>query len=159
MGDARPDAATASIDLNVTDKVATLLDRELAAIAAEELRDASPPRLPHAFRNAQTPLAMIDHELRFVEVNWIFEQSTGRTKEEAGDVDSNYVHPADRQAAMEAAIRTLTGEIDAFKLEKRVFHKDGHIIWVLESTTLVRDESGRPLHFLAQFIDISDRKA
>lgn len=83
----------------------------------------------------------------------------GRTREEIGSVDASYVHPDDRQAAMEAAIRTLSGESDAWKLEKRCFHADGHIIWVLESTTLVRDGAGRPLHFLGQFVDISDRKA
>jgi len=82
----------------------------------------------------------------------------GRTRDEVGILDAAWVHPDDRQATMELGIKTLTGEIGAWKMEKRLFHKDGHTVWVLESTTLVRDADGNPLHFLAQFIDISERK-
>jgi streptogramin lyase len=37
-------------------------------------------------------------------------------------------------------------------------HKDGRIVWILLSGSLVRDANGQPLHFIAQTQDITARK-
>ncbi len=52
----------------------------------------------------------------------------------------------------------LAGKTNHYQLEKKYFHKQGHIIWVILSVALVRDENGEPVHFVGQVIDISDRK-
>lgn len=52
----------------------------------------------------------------------------------------------------------MVGEVNDFQLEKRLIHKDGHIIWGLLSVSLVRDEDGDPLYFVSQVQDISERK-
>ncbi|AFZ35091.1 signal transduction histidine kinase [Stanieria cyanosphaera PCC 7437] len=43
-------------------------------------------------------------------------------------------------------------------MEKRYFHKDGQIVWILLSVSLVRDKLGQPLYFIAQIQNISKRK-
>jgi PAS domain S-box-containing protein len=43
-------------------------------------------------------------------------------------------------------------------MEKRYFHKDGHIVWILLSVSLVRDDAGQPLYFVSQIQDITARK-
>jgi len=111
-----------------------------------------------SFDQLDVGMAIFGMDGTITDVNQAMCQLLGRTREEVGTLDAVWVHPEDRQATMEQAIKTLTGEIGAWKMEKRLFHKDGHIVWVLESTTLVRDPDGNPLHFLAQFIDISERK-
>ncbi len=43
-------------------------------------------------------------------------------------------------------------------MEKRYFHKGGQLAWVLLSVSLVRDDFGRPVHFISQMQDITGRR-
>jgi len=43
-------------------------------------------------------------------------------------------------------------------MEKRYFHKDGSIIYILLSVSLVHDEKASPLFFISQIQDVTDRK-
>ena len=43
-------------------------------------------------------------------------------------------------------------------MEKRYFHKNGSIVWVLLSVSLVRDKEGKPRFFISQIQDITPRK-
>ena len=48
----------------------------------------------------------------------------------------------------------------AYQMEKRYLRRDGELIWVMLSCQLVRDERGRPAHFISQIQDITaPRKA
>src|SRR5205807_9743651 len=38
------------------------------------------------------------------------------------------------------------------------FHKTGRVVWILLAVTLVRDAAGRPMHFVAQIMDITARR-
>jgi two-component system sporulation sensor kinase A len=52
----------------------------------------------------------------------------------------------------------LEGKIDRYKCDKRHYHKNGNIVWVSISSSLIRDEHGKPLYFLSQTEDITERK-
>src|SRR6202163_2450192 len=52
----------------------------------------------------------------------------------------------------------LSGEIRSYEMEKRYFHKVGHVVWVLLSVSLVYGREGNPLFFLLQIQDITARK-
>jgi hypothetical protein len=43
-------------------------------------------------------------------------------------------------------------------MEKRYFTKQGAVIWVLVSVSIVRDEGGGPQYFISQIQDITERK-
>ena len=43
--------------------------------------------------------------------------------------------------------------------DKRYVHKDGRILWVSRTASVIRNEEGEPLHFLLMVEDISERKA
>jgi diguanylate cyclase (GGDEF)-like protein/PAS domain S-box-containing protein len=54
--------------------------------------------------------------------------------------------------------RVIDGEIDSYAMEKRYNHKDGSVVWALLSVALVRDGEDRPLYFISQILDITERR-
>jgi PAS domain S-box-containing protein len=52
----------------------------------------------------------------------------------------------------------LDGTLSHYDMEKRYLHKNGHVIWVLLSVSLVRDAAGRPLYFVSQMQDIIEQR-
>jgi signal transduction histidine kinase len=44
-------------------------------------------------------------------------------------------------------------------VQKQYLHQRGHLVWVLLNISLVRDNQGEPIYFIAQIQDISDRYA
>lgn len=74
-----------------------------------------------------------------------------------GDHWLQVLHPDDRSIAIAENTRhNETGE--PFRLEYRIFAKDGSLVWVRDEATLVRDEWGTPLYSVGVMMDITDRK-
>jgi PAS domain S-box-containing protein len=67
-------------------------------------------------------------------------------------------HPDDLSTDLNFLKQLLDGEIQSYTMEKRYFHKDGHIVWSLLAVALARDNTGMPLYFISQIRDITDRK-
>jgi PAS domain S-box-containing protein len=67
-------------------------------------------------------------------------------------------HPDDLDADLEYVRQMLAGSRTHFDMEKRYFHKDGRIVWILLSVSLVRDDAGEPMYFVSQIQDITARK-
>ncbi len=68
-------------------------------------------------------------------------------------------HPDDLPADLDGLRRLLAGETATYTREKRYLQKDGATLWVELTVSLLRDEAGDPLHFIAVVQDISARKA
>lgn len=67
------------------------------------------------------------------------------------------VHPDDVERVRMEDVRTeITG--DPFKIEYRLFTRDGEERWVRSDAVLVRDEANRPRFWQGVLIDITDRK-
>jgi diguanylate cyclase (GGDEF)-like protein/PAS domain S-box-containing protein len=84
----------------------------------------------------------------------------GYTPEEcttSPDLWIKILHPDDRERVLAEDRRTNeTG--DPFVMEYRQLAKDGHLVWIRDEATLVRDEKGEPLYWLGVQIDITVRK-
>lgn len=52
----------------------------------------------------------------------------------------------------------ISGEKETARWEKRYIHKNGSIIWVDISTSLLRDSNNNPLYFITTINDITERK-
>src|SRR5215204_4776644 len=85
----------------------------------------------------------------------------GYTPEECTSIPDLWIkilHPDDREAVLAEDLRTNeTGE--PFVMEYRQFAKDGHLIWIRDEATIVRNEEGEPLYWQGVFYDLTERKA
>ena len=52
----------------------------------------------------------------------------------------------------------LAGRRSTYQMHKRYIHADGRVIWALLSVSLATDEDGRPLHFISQIQDFTERR-
>jgi len=68
-------------------------------------------------------------------------------------------HPDDLDKDMRLVARTLAGEIDSYRVFKRYVRADGSTLVGDLSVALMRDEGGRPLHFISQVVDLTERQA
>jgi len=66
-----------------------------------------------------------------------------------------HVHPDDRGTVADAEEATLSG--NPFRAEYRMFHRDGSIVWINDSGTLVRGNDGRFL-IHGVLVDVTEQK-
>lgn len=66
-------------------------------------------------------------------------------------------HPEDLPASLNLLKQALAGEIDSVRLRKRYLHADGGVLWVDLSAAPVRHEDGTILHFVTQFLDVTEQ--
>ncbi|MBW3622975.1 MAG: PAS domain S-box protein [Armatimonadetes bacterium] len=119
----------------------------------------SEERFRGAFDNAPIGVALVSLDGRWLQVNRALCEITGYSEEELRSMNFRVIsHPDDLKTSVEKARQLLAGEIPNYQIEKRYFHKQGHVIWALINSSLVRDSEGRPLYFIAQIQNISERK-
>ena len=113
----------------------------------------------NAFENAPIGKAIVGLNGKFIKVNSALCEIVGYPSEELITLTfQDITHPNDLELDLNYFYQLLAGEASTYQIEKRYFHKNGHIIWVLLNVSLVRDEQRNPLHFIAQIQDITARK-
>lgn len=126
--------------------------------AEEELR-ASDERFRKVFANAATGMTLQSLDGVFLDVNRAYCQITGY---EARDlVGSNYrsiTHPEDLAHNLAEMQDLLAGKVPSLVMKKRYLSKDGRVVWVRNSVSLLRDSQGAPLQFIVLVEDITDSK-
>ena len=111
-----------------------------------------------AFDHAATGMSLVDLDGRFLRVNAALCALTGYAEPALLAMTFQAItHPDDLAADLAQVDRLLAGEIPSFQMEKRYVRKDGKILWIRLSTTLIRDEHGAPLHTFGQLEDITAR--
>lgn len=70
----------------------------------------------------------------------------------------DFTHPDDLDTDLGHLHQLLEGKIETYSIEKRYFHKDRSVIWVILNVTVVRNEDSKPLYFVSQIRDITERK-
>ena len=136
------------------------LEACLAAYPALEaaLRENT-ARFRGAFDYATIGMALVAPDGRWLEVNQALCDLLGYSADELYATSFQAItHPADLESDLANVQQMLDGTIASYQMEKRYFHKQGHIIWVLLSVSLVRDSASQPLYFIGQIQDITPRK-
>ena len=70
----------------------------------------------------------------------------------------NLTHPDDIERNLDVTKKMISGETDIYQTEKRYRHKDGHYVWGWLNTSFLKNEKGKPLQYISQIVDISERK-
>jgi diguanylate cyclase (GGDEF)-like protein/PAS domain S-box-containing protein len=111
-----------------------------------------------AFDRSPIGMAVFNTDGEYVRVNAALSTLLGRAPEDLlGRRDQELTHPEDRQADLDAAWEILEGRLDTHQTEKRFVRPDGAVVWALANLTFLRDEAGRPLSWVGQFQDVTER--
>jgi PAS domain S-box-containing protein len=119
----------------------------------------SESRFRATFENAAVGIAHVAPDGRWLHVNAVFSEITGYSREELlAHKFADITHPADLEKDWSQARRLLAGAIDSYALDKRYIRKDGSIVWVMLTVSLMRARGGEPLYFISVIDDITERK-
>ncbi|MBC2776690.1 sensor histidine kinase [Parasphingopyxis marina] len=112
------------------------------------------------FENAAVGMAHVSFQGRWLRVNEKLLDIVGYSREELLQITfQDITHPDDLDADLEQLDALIKGDIPAYTMEKRYFHKDGGLIWINLTVGLQRDEDGEPLFCISAIEDITERKA
>ena len=126
---------------------------------AENALRESEARFSGAFEFAPIGVALASPDGRWLKVNRVLCDLVGYSEGELlARTFQEITHPGDLDADLEKARQTLAGDIHSYQIEKRYVHAQGHLVTVLLNVSLVRDDRGQPLYFIAQIQDITERK-
>ena len=116
-------------------------------------------RFRATFDQVAVGVAHVSLEGIFQRVNEKFCDIVGYSKEEMfGLTFKDITHPDDLELDLSYVEQVLKGERENFSLDKRYFRKDGSVIWVNLTVSLLFDRGGRPQYFVSVIKDISERK-
>ncbi len=124
----------------------------------QELRQEE-ERFRNALEHAPIGMAIVALQGEFVQVNRALCAIVGYEKGELEKLTFQAItHPDDLQGDLANVQQLLRGDVDSYQMEKRYLRKDGRIVWVQLTASVVRDDMGRPVHFIAQVQDIMKRR-
>lgn len=116
-------------------------------------------RLHGAFHNAPIGMMLVDLDWQITRVNRSLCDMLGYAGDELLTRSfQDITHPDDISSDLDLVRQMIAGDISDYRLEKRYFHKDGHVIWMLLSVSLLKDSNNIPVHFIFHILDISDYK-
>ena len=96
---------------------------------------------------------------KLLQVNNAFANILGYSIQEMVQINfAEITHPDDIAKSRESLRVLLDDEQSVYRFEKRYIHKNGAIVWVDLSTTLLRDDQGTPLYFITSITDLTERK-
>jgi PAS domain S-box-containing protein len=119
----------------------------------------SEERFRATFEQAAVGVAHVGPDGRWLRVNQRLCDIVGYTREELlQKTFQEITHPDDLETDLEQARQLLAGQIEIYSMDKRYIKKDGSIVWINLTVTLVRGPSGEPGYFISVIEDTTDRK-
>jgi len=126
----------------------------------EQALQESEERFRLTFDMAAVGITHVGQDGRWLRANQKIPDITGYSREELLQTDfQSITHPEDLEADLGQLWRLLAGDIDQYGMEKRYIRRDGSVVWVDLSVSLMRRSDGTPDYFISIIADISPRKA
>lgn len=169
-GVALASAGPRTLSIHRRDGTVVLTQVSLSPLAGEPdapmlalVRGDEPPGRPRellfrsVFEQAATGLAVADLKGHLIECNQAFQDLIGFKQRELRHLSFTALsHPDDRKLVSDPFRELLEGKRDFCDVKKRLVRKDGSIVWVQMTVSLVKDELLRPQYCMVLVNDISD---
>jgi PAS domain S-box-containing protein len=151
----KPEAGQLELVQTMARAAAIAIERDQAGRA---LRD-SEQRLRATFEHAAVGMAHVALDGRWIRVNQRLCDIVGYDRDELMRLTfQDITHPEDLESDLAQVRRVVAGEIHTYSMEKRYIRKDGALIWINLTVSLVRDVRNEPQYFIAVIENISQRK-
>jgi PAS domain S-box-containing protein len=125
----------------------------------EEALVASEEKFRATFNQAAVGMAHVSKDGQWLNVNQKLCDIVGYTKEELLTMTfQDITYPDDLDKDLEYVRQILAQEIQTYSMEKRYIRKDGSLVWINLTGSLVRTCTGEPDYFISVVEDISERK-
>ncbi|MCJ8210555.1 PAS domain S-box protein [Mucilaginibacter sp. RS28] len=124
----------------------------------EELQ-LSERKFYHVFNDSGIGMAIVSLEGKWLQVNNHISKILGYSADELmAKTYQEITYQPDMPLDDMMVARVLKGEMNTCKFEKRYYHKNGQLVWVLLTVSLIYNEDGTPGFFVSQLEDISEIK-
>lgn len=112
-----------------------------------------------AFDNSPIGMSVTAPEGRLIRVNRALGEMLGYTPAELAHADwTSLTHPDDVEPTWALVRRLVSGQASSGRLEKRFLARDGRVVWANLSSSLLRDEEGKPLYLVTHLVDVTARR-
>ena len=110
---------------------------------ASAFADAPHALLARIIALAPIGVGIVDGQRRTVLTNDVLRRMLGYSEEEFAELPFEvFTHPDDIARNDELFSALMAGEIDRFDLDKRFFHRDGHVVWGRLLVASMQDDAG-----------------
>lgn len=119
----------------------------------------SESRFRLSFDYSPIGMALVSLEGRWLKVNNALCEIVGYSESELLQIDfQSITYPDDLDEDLGYVKQLYIDEIPYYRMEKRYIRKDKTLTWVLLTGSIIRNERGVPLYYIAQIQDINDKK-
>ena len=126
---------------------------------SQEVLRESEERFRGLFEQGPMGVALLGTDHRITKANPAFCRMLGYSEAELANMTPlDMTYPDDRKSCMPLLERLDKGEIPVCTMEKRYVKKNGEVMWVSLTASVIRDHLGRPVHGLGMIEDISERR-
>ena len=144
-------------DFDSTDLIVSQVEDITSRKLLEKRAAENALQFQSAFEFSPNGMAMISLEGKWIKVNRILSKLLGYTQKEFLKRGfTEFTHPDERNLDLKSLQELFSNKLKIYKTEKRYIHKNGNIVNGLISVSLLRDQDGSPLYFIAQINDITD---
>lgn len=111
------------------------------------------------FEYSSIGMALVGLDGKWLDVNKSVCDIVGYPKKELLKLTfQDITHPDDLTLDLNLLQELIDGKRSSYQLEKRYFTKNGDIVWVNLSVSMVKNDKGEPIHFVSQIQDITEKK-
>ncbi len=117
-------------------------------------------RFEAIYHGALTGVMVLSDDGQIVEANPAMLELLGlKTSEEVRTHIAEYLDPDEHQRVSEAVEELFAGNANSLRIDTRLNRRDGSVVWVCASFSIVRDPDGRPSFGIVMVQDDTERKA